>query len=134
MWESEDELVQAAIQWLKSEGFCTALDTSNNYLALGRAPDISFLDKNGNLCLVEAKLKNQKQAFKQSYDHLLVADFCYVLFPKNINQEMFVEHNIGIIKGEKDNGFKILAEAKPSKWTFEHAKQDYIKRYWPECK
>jgi hypothetical protein len=123
-WASEAEQVAA---FLKTRS-ASSRDTQNDYLFMGRAPDvIELID--GNLHSFEMKLRNWKQAVTQARDHQLIADYAWIVIPKP-KAEWVEGTGIGLIDGES---FEVVVDA-ARQTPLACAKRDQlITRYWPNA-
>lgn len=128
-WANEAAMVTAAVEWLRSLGL-DAVDASNDYVAMGRAPDIAARSVDGKIWTVEAKMRDWRRALRQSRDHRIVSDFAYVLFPRDIPHEPFVELGIGIMRWTAARGFERLVDARQSE-CWEPARAAYAAFFWP---
>jgi len=120
-WNRESELVEA---YISHNG--DAIDTQNEYLFMGRAPDCIYM-RDGKLHTVEAKLTNWKQAIKQARDHRLIADFAWILIPRP-KPEWVKGTGIGLI----DAGtFAVVVDAVQSDKVWPIPRQRINQRYFP---
>ncbi len=106
---------------------------------LGRYVDLAFV-KDKYIYTVEFKINNCKRAFKQSKDHMLGADFCYICMPertfKNTFIESLIDEGIGLFTftNNKHWPFNEIVKARKSnrkfkfvwKNTLSHCQKNYI--------
>ena len=124
-WASEAHLVAAYLAHIGD-----GIDTQNDYLLYGRAPDIIRMDSCGKLHTIEAKLKNWKQAIRQCMTHIYIADYAWILIP-NPKREWVSDFEFGLIDA---NTFEIVVPAKEARFTkFAPKREKYISRYWPNA-
>ncbi len=90
---------------------------------LGRYVDLAFV-KDKYIYAIEFKIDNCKRALKQSKDHMLGADFCYICMPKRTFKNAFIEslaqEGVGLLtfNNNKNWPFKEIVRAKKSKRKF----------------
>ena len=125
-WKTEADLVAAYLAHI-SDG----IDTQNDYLLYGRAPDIIRMDADGKLHTIEAKLRNRRQAIRQCMTHIYIADFAWILIPRP-KSEWVADCEFGLIDAET---FEVVVPAREAAFEKFGPKRDrYIARYWPERK
>lgn len=131
-WASEAHMVTAAVEWLRSLGL-SAVDASDHFVAMGRAPDIAARAADGKVWTVEVKMRDWKRALRQARDHRIVADFAYVLLPRDIPHEPFAALGIGIMRWTAAKGFERLLDAQQSD-IWGPARDSYAQHFWPNAK
>lgn len=124
-WASEAAQVSAFLLTLGEN----ARDTQNDYLFLGRAPDVINLIE-GKLHSYEAKLRNWKKAVEQARDHQLIVDFAWIVIPRP-KKEWVEGTGIGLIDGQT---FEVVVQAEPQKPIAVPQREKLIFRYWPNAK
>lgn len=123
-WPTEAALVDAYLAHIGD-----GIDTQNDYLLYGRAPDIIRMDTDGNLHTIEAKLTNWRQAIRQCMTHIYIADFAWILIP-DPKPEWVSDFEFGLIDADT---FEIVVPATRADFDkFAPHRHRYVARYWPD--
>lgn len=124
----ESELLEPVRSFVRQRGYCEQFTELPFYEH--RIDLYGYSSETETTLAVELKLRNWRRALKQAILYQLCADVVFLALPQDANsrieQELLVEHGIGLILVDPLGDCIEVVKASKSKVLLKHYKKEYI--------